>query len=344
MISRFLLAIMTLVSVACSPEASQQYFKPNPPEEKVEEGAVEELNQKVDILFIVDNSASMDSHQRNLSANMSLFTSGFMSNQMLDFHIGSISSEPRIYGSAPCCGQLFGNPRVVSKSTHNVVQAIQRNVVLGTSGGGQEMFFYPLKAALTEPLLSGHNAGFYRQGASLVVIFITDAEDQSTTAASGMSPQQIYDFLLQMKKGDRNKVLGYGAIIPTGISNCARDDSWTTPQRIEEFLGLVKNTGNNIMSLCDPQYGQRLAELGKDLARQLSRVIYLKRSPDMASIKVTLGTAVLPNDAVNGWSYHPAKNAIVIGDGVDFAAYPPTAQLKVFYNAAQYDEEKPGKP
>lgn len=331
--------ILAMCLASCSPEASKQYIKPELQKTQVTvDPNAQYFDPSVDILFVVDNSGSMSGHQANLSNNISLFTKQFVKNSVLKFNIGVVSTDmDGSYCYAPPCyvlGNLAGTTKVVTNSTPNLETVLSGNIMLGTSGSGYEASFDPVMAALTPPLVNGANSGFYRPNATLAVIFITDAEDQS----SNNSPQQLYDDLLKLKNMDATKVLAYGVIVPTTEQNCPRDETYTMPTRIETFLGLVINgkKQENVFSLCAPDYGQRLADMAKDIVEQVGSIFYLNRLPDVNSIKVTYGSATLPMDANKGWMYDPAKNAIVLGPNVDWGSQPSGSRVMVNFEAADY--------
>lgn len=321
-----------LLGASCSPQTPPGYLVPYLPEEKVVQDNTEVYDPKVDILFVVDNSGSMGVHQKNLSTNVNKFVSTFTKTSVLDYNIGVVTTDmDSNYG--PCCGRLNGRlHRFVNKLTPDANRQLENNLLVGTGGNWEEMSFDPVVAALSPPNVTGHNAGFYRQDASLVVIFLTDAEDQSRD----YDPQNFYKFLVDLKKGNADKVLSYGAIVPTNDTTHCNRDEMTAPRRIEDFLGLVVNKGNNIMNLCDPDYGTQLANMAKDIVDKVGSVIYLNRPPDIKSIRVSYGSIYLPSDIDYGWSFDPKKNAIKLGSKIDWASQPAGSRVKVFYNAAKY--------
>jgi len=333
-----ILCLLALGLASCSPEATKQYVKPVLEKTQVtQDPNAQYFDPTVDILFVVDNSGSMLSHQQTLADNIALFTDKFTKNAVLKFNIGVVTTDMECWNGRICNGQLAGTTKVVSNSTPYLETVLATNFILGTNGSASEESFSPVIAALSPANLAGPNAGFYRPTAALVVIFITDAEDQSN-----LSPQIFYDQLLVLKNKDAKKVLAYGAIVPTSDQDCDRDDSWTTPKKIENFLGLVSNgkKGQNIFSLCDPQYGKKLADMAKDIVDEVGGVFYLNRIPVASSIRVTYGSADLPKDANKGWSFDTDRNAIVLGNDVDWSSQPSGSRVMVNYEVARTEIEK----
>jgi hypothetical protein len=280
----------------------------------------------------------MSEHQTRLAANISKFTSVFLNSSVLDYNIGvttTTADKPYYGGSSNCCGQFVGSTRVVNKNIVGADQVLATNLIVGTNGDSTEKPFEATYLALTEPNLSVWNKGFYRKDASLVVIYITDAEDQSDDHGESA----VYDLMLGLKGGDKNRILAYGAIVPTNDTlGCPRDQG-DPPTSIETFLGRFINRKNNEMNLCDPDFGVQLGKLAKDIVENSGRVILLNRAPDRDSIAVTYGSMDLPEDAEKGWIFDPARNAIILGHSIDWAAQPAGSKIKVFYNAYKYDDK-----
>lgn len=273
------------------------------------------LDPRVDILFVVDNSGSMDFHQQNLSANITRFMSAFFSRVSIDYHIGVVSTDMEQSSYGKCCGRLIGTPSYIQVSTPlstpDPVTDLSTRLVLGINGSASEKSFDAVMAALSPPMVSTVNQGFLRPEAHLAVIFITDAEDQSL-----ISSTELYNFLVKLK-GKSEKVLAYGVIIPSGAeaTNCHRDEP-REPKFIEQFLSMTYNSGKNILNLCAADFGDKLSFMAKDIAGQVSNTIFLNKTPNLKTLKVYFGTQLIPNDASIGWSYDSSLNAIYFGDSL----------------------------
>jgi hypothetical protein len=331
-----LMSFLVLGGLSCSPENPKAHIIPDNTEEKVVQDNTQVFDPKVDILFVVDNSGSMGTHQQNLSANVSKFTQAFIKGSILDYNIGIVTTDMDDYNwrSKPCCGELIGAIKVVNKATQNADRILSQNFLVGTSGSADEMSFDPVFSALSPPNLTTKNAGFYRQDATLVVIFLTDAEDQSKQT----SAQGLYKFLVDLKNGNRDKVLSYGVLVPSNdTTRCERDDYSSKPLKIESFLSMVVNNKNNVMNICDPDYGTRLANMAKDIVDKVGNIIYLDLPPDIASIRVTYGSVDLPKNFETGWSFDVQKNAIILGSKINWGSQPSGSRVKVFYDAATLD-------
>lgn len=341
MYSTSVFSFLALALWACSPEVPKMIPEPKIVSEKIDiDSGAEVFDPKLDILFVVDDSGSMHSHQNNLARNIFLFINGFVQRKDIDYHIGVITTSMESYswGSpSPCCGQLVDNGGVkfVTPTTPNIVSLLATNLRVGTDGSGTEKVFSPLRTALSPLYTTGVNAGFYRDEAHLAVVIITDAEDQSV----GVSARDTYQFLTNLK-GRPEKLLSFGVIVPSlDDRNCGRDTTTHRPLRIEEFLKLSGQGLENVFNLCDPKFADNLVKVADYLVRSVGNVIYLSRSPILETIRVTFGSQVVPADPDKGWSYDPLKNALILGQDVEWSTQPSGTRVRVYYDAAYYKPE-----
>ena len=328
-IKTVLTSIGLMAFFGCTNPSSVLNLPPEVRGEKISDNSFEVYDPSVDILFVIDNSGSMQPHQSNLSRNINRFIQNFIQKNGLDFHIGVLTTDMdnSSWGNGVCCGILAGTPKFVERTTPNFSQVLSRNMIVGTDGSASEESFAPVIAALTAPNLTGANAGFYRPKSHLAIVFVTDAEDQSR-----MSVDSFFNFLVGLK-GDTSKVSVYGAIVPTSERNCDRDEPNTVPTRIEALLAKVSNAGNNTLNLCSADYGDKLALLGDDLLSRVSSLIYLNRRPVSATIRVTFGSQNIPFGAETGFLYDSFRNAIILGEKIVWSVQPAGTKVQVSYEA-----------
>ena len=317
--------------ISCQGETPKlvPYVEPQEAQEKVDLGK-EGLVTQLDVIFVVDDSGSMSAHQTRLSNNIDLFTQEFAKSSFVDYHVGIMTSSMTSFGgmcSRACNGVLVGPPKWIERGTPNGIQILKQNFMVGTSGSGSEMFFDPIITGLSSPTVDNENKGFYRPKAHLAIIFVTDAEEQSPSTRV----DDFIAFLKKLKGGSLDKVSIYAAYIPSADRSCDRGGEYA-PKKFEE---LFTKTNAITVGLCDPQFGKKLAEVGKDLFRRIARVMYLSRFPDPASIKVYYGNKPLPRDYKKGWTYDPVRNAILFGEQIDWESQPPGSQLTIDYEPAR---------
>ena len=231
---------------------------------------------KVDVLFVIDNSASMKAHQDRLIKNIERFASSFINNSDVDFHVGVVKVfDSKTFANRTditANGQLVNGFVKRGGDTVAELQALLKVGVLELKDGGPEFeeSFSPVKAALSEEMLNGPNAGFYRSDAHLAVIMITDANDDSVN----FDETNLQAFLDQLKKGRSDKYSTFAE----GMA-CKTDPSGA-PDRINNF---IKITGGKKYSLCDRDYGKNLAKVGSEITAKaiFNRVVELTNVPDL---------------------------------------------------------------
>lgn len=331
-----IVSALTILS-ACSPKSSSLYLPAvQKMDQQVEDPNAVYFDPQVDILFVVDSSGSMQTHQSNLISNIDLFINAFLKNSILDYNVGVVTTDMCTKSTEKYCGGELvasGGLPFVNRKTVNASAILRTNLKVGINGSGTEMMFDPIYAALTRHL-NVANKDFYRPNATLVTIFVTDAEDQSDRMNAG----SLKNFLLQMKNNDAKKIISLGVLVPSSVNDCLRDDG-TKPFEIETFLSFfpLSNQTSNILSLCSKTYGSELSKMANTIVDQIGHVIYLNRAPIMSSLRVTYGQINLPSDYKKGWSFDAKRNAIILGEEIDWTVQPSGSRVKIFYDAAKYD-------
>ena len=173
----------------------------------------------------------------------------------------------------------------------------------------------------------GFNKGFYREDAQLAIFIITDAVDQSET-----QPNELIDFLIDLKGGDTRKIHFVTAIIdqvydPSGTSNrCSHDSSNNKDAfKMKEVVSFFQERGY-LFELCEKQYGTSLATVAQSIVKAVS-TIHLDKLPDIRTIKVTLAGDEI-KAGPDGWAYNDEENAIILSPKLNITAEKAT-QLSV---------------
>lgn len=182
--------------------------------------------QRLDILFVIDNSNSMREEQEAVARELTAFVDQIKKagGVRQDFNVGVITTAVyqhtiqngvefnRTYPTqagklqpVPNLGsdggvQLgTGTERVLTGEDRELVDKFARLVQQGTGGSGQETPFEAVRLALLaelskKPLAEGGNEGFLRDGARLLIVILTDEDDCSEiVAANQQSRVKISD-------------------------------------------------------------------------------------------------------------------------------------------------------
>jgi hypothetical protein len=289
---------------------------------------------EVDILWVVDNSASMVEEQNNLANNFQSFI-GYIDQSLIDYHIGVVAMD--MFDPAHA-GKLVGTTRVITRTTPNAGTVFAANIRVGTAGGGFEQGILAAHDALSEPLVSGHNAGFLREGASLAVIFVSDEDDSSQGDIRYY--QRFFTTLKQV--GNERRVI-MAAIVGEGPSGCSGGSGQAAyGERYHQFIEAL---GGTTASICAADFSVTLAQLGLTVAG-LGRKFSLSQEPDPVTLEVRVresGSAAwsdIPRDDADGWRYDGNENAIYF-DGSYVP--PPEADIEVEYGNSQYAFQLSGR-
>lgn len=167
------------------------------------DAAPAEACEKMDFVFVIDNSGSMQEEQTNLIANFPGFAQLVndyvtQSGSPLDYRIAvttagrdvsySLSVPPPINTTIPFtesgdngefrtgCGL---SRRWIERTDPDVPGTFSCLANVGTGGPGAEMPLLGLEWSLNQRVADGTNAGFLREDALLAIVMITDQDDCS---------------------------------------------------------------------------------------------------------------------------------------------------------------------
>ncbi|MEZ0392842.1 MAG: hypothetical protein ACAH59_11550 [Pseudobdellovibrionaceae bacterium] len=229
------------------PEPEVPKFPPLPEPKKMQKEEIKwiqimadpnqlELNPKVDILFIEDNSGSMKEVQANLAKNINRFASAFQ--QKIDFRVAVLSvwDSSAKFVNNPKRKYDIGELRRVREAngaqsekrflTRSMATpaALSATINIGIASSTEAMpefeeIFSTLEASIKRPENLNPNTGFFRPDARLVVIMVSDAEDST----SKITPEQLAQDLVDFKGGQAKMVSAYGVLVRKGDNDLYKD-------------------------------------------------------------------------------------------------------------------------
>lgn len=279
---------------------------------KVEIHVKPELNE-LDVLFVVDNSGSMTTFQKSMIDNVPALTQTLIKSGV-HVHAGVTTTDmdpmSRESGSG---GRFTGNVKVADSKLSDFGSVLSRNLAVGVNGSATERPLAAIQAALSEPVLSVDHPEFYRPRAQLAVVVLTDAADQS----ENVTPKSITTFLQSLKTGMDKQVTLSSIQVVDEKSECAKNGEDQSPKMAEA----VKLLGGKLVDICASDFGSQLGNLGLDLVKKVTLEIPLTTAPVVSSIVVTFGaTTLVAGDMHYGWVYDSAKNAVILGDKIDWSS------------------------
>lgn len=219
---------------------------------------------KVDFLFVVDNSSSMGDNQAKLARSVNDFIDGVAG--VLDtvdsVHVGVVTTDGYDHNASGCdllgalvtetgghgssnetCGPYTEGHRFMTEAD-DLAEALECTIRVGTTGSTSERPLSAIRSAVDPTLDSVEtcNAGFIRSDALLVVVVVTDEDGQ---------PSPAYDALVEAKGGNDEAVVVL-TIAHTEDDTCRRGGHATQADVLMSFTrrfphGLVE-------SICAPSF------------------------------------------------------------------------------------------
>jgi hypothetical protein len=318
-----IMAMMAITAVGCeSKKATFSLLS----EENVYAQSQTYVPRKIDVLWVVDNSGSMDTSQKQLAENFQSFINRFETLKF-DFHLGvaatdswkSLFVEGSTHSLLRDGYDSHSGVFVIDRNTPDLSSVFMTNVKLGVRGTGDERAFQSFKATLNNP----NNANFRRPDAFLAIIIVSDEDDfshPSYTFNHGdyndptlEKVSEYVDFLDQYTEKDPHSTLRNYSVSAITIQNqeCVAQLGTDGFDRYpgKRYLELAEATGGIKGDLCGP-FGQTL-EIISDAIIDQSSVFPLTRLPIVESIRIHVNGVEVPNSDTAGWTYRAEDNSIV---------------------------------
>lgn len=269
------------------------------------------FNPKLEVIFVIDNSTSMEDEINKVSANINQFVDAFTKNTPFEYNVAVMSVyDHRRFKNKEFLDKFGGteyefdvgefrqvkdrNGRRIEGQTfinsneQDVAEKLKATLKIGIQslmGAGPEVeeSFSPISAAYgfgqlkqKSETIEKQKGFFMGPDAYKVIFFVTDASDNST-----MTDSDLYLNLVARSNMDTSKVMGFGAI---SKGNCTRDPGIKN-SKIEGFLNQARPSPDtqNVVSLCS-DFGAKFASFGKAIRDKiLSQNIPLSEIPDFSN-------------------------------------------------------------
>jgi hypothetical protein len=199
---------------------------------------------------------------------------------------------------------------VLKNTTPNVQTLFAAKVNVGINGSATEESASIAVAALTAPIITNENAGLVRPDASLAVVVVSDARDQSPLATATYINQ-----LLNIKGAQQATQFSYNAVVPTQPSapagNCSYDDS--TAGNDPKHGQMVTALGGIKEEICSPNWATALEQVGKNAFGYRTNFFMIATPDTTKPIVVKIDGVTLANIDSRGatvWTYDPVGNSV----------------------------------
>lgn len=296
--------------------------------------------RKIDVLWVIDNSGSMQTSQINLGNNFKSFIEKFQ-DLKFDYHIAVAATDSwrTLYDVNSVNHSLLRDGDdstghsgifVIDKNTPDVIGTFIKNAklgILGTKGingnyipAGDERAFQSMVATLENPA----NIAFRRSDAFLAVIIVSDEDDFSRPGLYSSTNQSTYtnpllhsvslyqDFLNTYTGRTTPEAPSNYSVSTITVENEACNQTLSTDgfNRYPgaRYMELAAATGGHIGSLCSA-FNDTLASISDSIVNYTS-IFPLTRVPVVESIRIQVNGISIPNDETNGWTYRASDNSI----------------------------------
>jgi HYDIN/CFA65/VesB family protein/ASPM-SPD-2-Hydin domain-containing protein/centrosomal CEP192-like protein/flagellar associated PapD-like protein len=290
------------------------------------------MNPKVDVLFVVDDSGSMEWAQSSLASNLSAFVTQAQT-QNADYHIAATTTDVSPSGAR---GAFIGSPKFITNQTPNAVSTFANTVRVGTNGDGDERGLEAAYLALSDPQINTTNAGFLRNDAALAVILVSDDDDSriddffgnpggpNATLDPGARTIDFYvNFFRNIKGFQNTSAFSFNAVVELAEDMCVNSNDNAEAMGYR-YMQVAMRTGGIAESICSQNWGQTLTNIGLGTFG-LKKQFQLSSDPVPVTISVTVnGMQVQPP----AWSYDMASNSVVFTAN---SAPPPSATITITY-------------
>ena len=235
----------------------------------------------VDIVWIIDNSGSMNPYQNLLGNNMDIFMQMFMSYSP-DFQMAFITTDQPDFVQGLIINSRSGDP---------LTEAVHIIGSIGHMGAGWEMGL----SMFAQCLDGGDCSRFLRPDATLVAIFMSDEQNWGP-----MTAPDVVTIVDAIKPG---MFVPYAIIgdVPTGCQNYP-----LYGQPGYGYMDLINHYNSQWWSICDNDWGNQLEEMAQNISIQTLFPLD-SEDPHVDTIKVWVNGQLQSA----GWVYDPSINAVV---------------------------------
>jgi len=266
-------------------------------------------NNIVDILWVIDDSNSMQAEQDLLADGFSAFAEA-MEQSNTDFQLGVVSTSFDETGGG---GVLLGDPPFLTNADAAYQEAFVERAQIGTGGSDKEKGLEAATFALGPTMVyGGPNDGFLRPDGQLLVVFVSDEEDCSDRGALGnqpsddcylqaekLEPVTTYVNELRSLKDDRNDI-NIGAIVGLSSSQCNEVEAAG-----DRYAQVAVSMGGIVADLCSSEWSGIMSRLGLN-AGGIRESFKLTKAAQLDTLVVYVDDAEVAQDPTNGWTYDEA--------------------------------------
>lgn len=292
------------------------------------------VKAKVDVLFVVDNSGSMLAEQNKLGSALSSFITSL---GQVDWQIG-ITTTDVSDGAWGLKGDLLAytgtSTTILNKNVTGFeslfMNTVVRQELIDCKDHPDRPDLYPCPSIDERPLeammlafqkRSTSNRGFFRNGADVAAVILSD-EDERSTGVGAVAPGAVVDAFRQVF-GTTKTLSTYGIVIQPGDTACYNSQLPSGGSYGASAAALVALTDGETGSICASDYGPTLTSIGNRV-KNMVKSVTLRYTPDPATVRIIM----TPMDPTITWE--------VQGNTIRFSKIPAKGtKMDIFYLPSQ---------
>ena len=257
---------------------------PAPPVQKITETTNVTIQQRsVDVLFVTDNSSSMDEDQEKLSERFQSFIHDLSD---VDWQIGITTTDVGYWGLDGELSEFDGtSQKIINKNTPNAEALFKSTIQREENGSNTEEPLAALISSMNKR--NNENRGFFRDHADLAVVILSDEDEHSDGDADGTT--QAQDVINKFKSiwGETKQMRVYGIIIEPGDEACLNQHGNWLGHYGDVISSLVTATNGFTGSICDSDYSSTLRSIGNNITEMFNDYT-LSKTPKAGSLEVKM--------------------------------------------------------
>ena len=225
------------------------------------------INNKVDILFVIDNSGSMAEEQLKIQAAFANFTQNLAG---LQWRIGITTTDATANGAngslipiKPVTSGLY----FIEPTTVNGQQLLVDTLYTGTGGSGSEIGLTVIDRFLGKAFSVLNNLNeraFLRPDAVFASIVVTDSDEAQYTG--GFRDALTFLNAVKLKIPNKPYIHHSSIILPTDSATCKASGEHVG----STYFNVSRDTGGISASICSADYGSQLKDFAVTIVNKIS--------------------------------------------------------------------------
>lgn len=262
--------------------------------------------EPLDLLLVVDDSASMEDRQSALRADLPALLLA-LGDSVFDWHVGVTTTD--LERGQGRLRQASGEPWVEA-GTPAPLAVLSEMVVAGTTGSGDEQGLACVQAAYA--LRHGLNAGFFREDAQFAVMVLSDEDDHSVGTV---------DAFATWLAGAAPAGTSFSSFVtPPGVSPLSGSTTGT------RYLAVTDAVGGRKHDIRDDEMDAALRDV---VAAAKGPLLPLVDTPDLATVEVEVGGPAGWTLSGDDWTWDAEAHGVRLSV---FAPLEPGDDLIVRYH------------